>query len=79
MPVAERYDILNLCLRVVKANGLAAEEELNLLKNLAEWLEVNTDRFRSMMEKVLPADMHQTEDMEVILGLTSNMTKTQAR
>jgi uncharacterized tellurite resistance protein B-like protein len=46
VPVAERYDILNLCLRVVKANGLAAEEELTLLKNLAEWLQVNTDRFR---------------------------------
>jgi len=78
-PVADRYDILGLCIKVAAANGTATVEELNLLKNLAHWLEIDTNRFRQMMEKILPADMHQIEDLEVVLGVTSDMSKKQTR
>jgi len=78
-PVAECYDILELCLRVPQVDGLAAAEELELLKKLAEWLEVDADRFRSMVEKILPVGMHEAEDMEVILGVTPDMSRDQAR
>lgn len=37
------------------------------------------DRFRLMVEKIVPANMHQTEDVEVILGVTSDMSKEQTR
>ena len=79
VPVAERYDILELCLNVTKASGVVNPEEIALLKKLAGWLEVDMERFRSMAEKIIPASMHQTEDSEVILGITADMTKEQTR
>jgi len=79
MPVAQRYDILDLCLRVVQAKGVAAAEELILLKKLASWLEVDTNRFHCMMEKILPVSMHEVEDTEAILGVTSGMSKEEIR
>ena len=78
-PAAQRYDILELCLYVAQADGSASAEELAILKNLASWLEVDADRFRAMMEKILPASMHEVKDTEVILGVTSDMDKEKSR
>ena len=78
-PPADRYDILELCLQVAGAKGSVTSEELALLKNLATWLEVGMDRFRAMMEKRVPVNMHQVRDVEVILGLTSDMSKEKTR
>ncbi|MEE9369897.1 MAG: TerB family tellurite resistance protein [Sedimentisphaerales bacterium] len=79
VPLAQRYDVLDLCMRVAKANGLASEQEVAMLKNLANWLEVDTDRFRAMMEKILPAGMHEVEDVEVVLGIDADMGAEQTR
>lgn len=79
VPIAQRYDILDLCLQVTQANGVASSEEINLLKSLADWLEVDTNRFRSMVQKTLPVDMHETRDQEVILGVSSDMGKEKTR
>jgi tellurite resistance protein len=78
-PLAQRYDILELCLYVAQADGSASAEELAILKNLAKWLEVDADKFRAMMEKILPASMHEVRDTEVILGVTSDMDKERSR
>lgn len=78
-PLAQRYDILELCLYVAQADGVASAEELAILKNLASWLEVDTDRFRAMIEKILPANMHEVRDTEIILGVTSDMDKEKSR
>lgn len=78
-PIAGRYEILDLCLHVVQADGVASVEELTLLKDLAEWLEVNADRFRAMMEKILPVGMHEVGDAEIVLGVTSDMSKEKTR
>ena len=77
--LSHRYDVLELCLRVVQAKGVAAAEELALLKNLAKWLEVDTNRFRTMTERILPANIHQVEDKEIILGITADMSEEQTR
>jgi len=79
VPLAQRYDVLDLCMRVAKANGVASEQEVAILKNLASWLEVDADRFRAMMEKILPAGMHEVEDVEVVLGIDSDMGAEQTR
>ncbi len=76
---ADCYDILNLCLHVAQANGSVTTEELAVLNNLAGWLEVDVNKFRAMMEKVLPIDMHEVRDVEAILGVTSDMSKEKAR
>jgi len=78
-PVAQRYDILELCLYVAQSKGSVTAEELTFLKNIAEWLDVDSERFRIMMEKVLPVDMHQVRDVETILGITSDMSKERVR
>jgi tellurite resistance protein len=79
VPLAERYDILDLCLHVVQANGVAAAEEMDLIKNFAEWLEVDMNRFRDMVEKILPVGMHEARDQEVILGVSADMSKEKTR
>ncbi len=78
-PIAQRYDILELCLYVAQSKGSATAEELTFLKNMASWLEVDSERFRIMMEKVLPVDMHEARDVETILGITSDMSKERVR
>jgi tellurite resistance protein len=77
--LADRYDIMNLCLYVAQANGSVSTEELNLLKDFANWLEIDADKFREMIQRVLPIDMHEVKDMETILGVTSDMNEENAR
>jgi len=77
--LAQRRDILELCLKVAAANGTASPEELDLLKNLAGWLEIDEQRFCAMTEKFIPIDMHQVKDAQVLLGVTSSMDRDQKR
>lgn len=79
VPVAVRYDILELCLRVARANGVVTTEELGLLKNLVSWLEVDMSRFREMMGKILPVSMHEVKDLEFVLGVNPDMGKKETR
>ena len=48
-----------------------------LLKNIAEWIDIYLERLRDMMEKTLPISMLAAEDIEICLGVTSDMNKTQ--
>ena len=74
-PASRRYDALELCLNVARANGVASPEEVALLKNIANWLEVDNDLFRSMMEKILPCTIHQVKDAQSVLGLDSDIER----
>ncbi|MHC4617516.1 MAG: tellurite resistance TerB family protein [Planctomycetota bacterium] len=78
-PLAERYDILELCLRVIQANGKATAEELNLLKQLAACMEVDADRWRAMVQRILPSVIYETKDVELILGVKSSMGREETR
>ncbi len=78
-PVGQRYEVLDLCLRVTQANGSVAAEEMAVLKALASWLEVDVEKFRAMITKILPVDMHEVMDVEDLLGITSDMSKEKTR
>jgi len=78
-PVADRYEILDLCLQVASADGPPQRRVLDLLKKIANWLDLDPVKFRSMAEKILPLDIHRVADMEIVLGLTPDMTKDQTR
>jgi tellurite resistance protein len=78
-PVAQRYDIMELCLYVAQSKGSVTPEELAVLKNMAAWLDIDSERFHEMMEKVLPIDMHEVRDIETILGISSDMSKEKVR
>ncbi|MBN2136818.1 MAG: TerB family tellurite resistance protein [Sedimentisphaerales bacterium] len=76
---ARRHDIVELCLRVAAANGFAVRDELAILRDLADWLEIEPDVFRGIMEKALPVNMHEVKDAEVVLGVTRDMNEETAR
>ncbi len=78
-PVIGRIDILDLCLRVAAAKGQVSTAELQLLKNLSDWLQVDRARLRTMVEKILPVEMHQGHDAEMVLGVTAEMSQDEAR
>ena len=78
-PLSDRHRIIELCLQVVQAKGSVAPEELAVLGSLSGWLEVDGDDFRAMMERILPVNIHQVEDAEIILGVTSDMSEEKAR
>ena len=62
---------------MVQTSEVACKKELNLLKCLAGWLEVDLQRFSSIAEKILPVNLHETEDLEIILGINPDMTETE--
>ena len=64
---------------VAAAKGLVTSDELTLLKNLSDWLEIDRSRLRAMVEKILPVEMHESQDAEMILGVTTEMDKEEAR
>jgi hypothetical protein len=78
-PMVGRLEIIDLCLRVAGAKGQVVSAELMMLKDLAEWLHVDRTRLRVMIEKILPVHMHETQDTEIILGVTEEMTDQEAR
>lgn len=70
---AMRCSILELCLLVVRAGGFASVRQLVLLKSMACRFEIKMDRFRSMMERIIPVTMHEAVDMEISFGVTEEM------
>ena len=78
-PLVARLDIVDLCLRVAAAKGQVTAAELRLLKEMSDGLQVDRERLRAMVAKILPVEMHQTRDAEMILGVTSGMSNDEAR
>lgn len=78
-PMVGRLDIMDLCLRVAGAKGQVTATDIGLLKNLAQWLRIDRTRLRAMVEKTLPVSMHQSEDAEMILGVTTEMSQDEVR
>lgn len=78
-PVGRRYEILELCLRVAGAKGSVNAEEIAMLVDLGGRLEVDATKFRELMQKILPVDMHQFMDINDVLGITSDMSREKTR
>lgn len=78
-PMVGRIEIMDLCLRVAGAKGQVTAAEMLLLKQLAACLVIDRTRLRTMVEKILPVHMHTSQDAEMILGVTEEMSQEQAR
>ncbi len=78
-PLVGRLEILDLCLRVAAAKGQVTAAEFTVLKDLSDALQIDRHRLRAMVEKVLPVEMHQTQDAEMVLGVTDEMNMEEAR
>jgi len=77
--LSSRYEIFELCLDVAAAKKAVDESEIRLIKQIAGCLKIDTRKIRCLTEKILPINMHEAKDSEVILGLTSDMNNEQAR
>lgn len=51
--VPDRFDALELCLKVLAADGVADPEEMNFLRRTAKYLELDLDEFRTAVEREL--------------------------
>ena len=78
-PMIGRIEVMDLCLRVAGAKGQVSSAEMLLLKDLARCLVIDRTRLRTMIEKILPVHMHTSQDTEMILGVTEEMSKDEAR
>ena len=77
--MGDKYDILELCLKVASADGIAMDVELDLVNSLADSLGVDHGRFRTMTEKILPVNIHETEDVNKILGIDPSWSREEKR
>jgi hypothetical protein len=73
------YDIVELCMNVAAADGIAGPEELNLVNRIALLLGVDPERAKQLSEKILPVNMHSEKDINSILGLRSDWTLKQTK
>lgn len=77
--IGQRHEILDLCLRVAKAKGSVTSEEMTMVKGLADMLEVDANKFRDMVDKIMPVEIHEVMDIDEILGITSDMSSENTR
>jgi len=76
---ADVQDVMALCLHVAQAKGSVAPEELAILGDLARWLGIDADTYRGMVERILPVNMHQVKDTQLVLGVGADMSEEAAR
>ncbi len=78
-PKGELFDIVELCMKVAAADGIANPEELKLVDRIASLLGVDRERVKKMSEKILPVNMHSEKDIDSILGLQPGWTSKQKK
>ncbi len=76
---AMQYDIIELCMNVVAAKKFISGPQLKMLKDLANVLDIEPGKFRTMLEQIAPVTTHKVKDFELILGLGSDISREQAR
>lgn len=74
-PVSAKYDAMELCLRIVQVDGVGADDEMRFLMSVGRWLDLDYDKFREMRDKIIPSNIHETVDVDTLLGLHAGMTK----
>ena len=77
-PMAQRYPIMALCLDLCRTNKRLFREETDQLWRFGEWLEMDPQRVRAMIEKALPIHRHDVGDARSYLGLSSTGSEEDA-
>lgn len=71
----EKFELFEVCLDVAKADGEADPAELKLANDIASYMGLDKNKFRSMIEKTLPVTMHTRRgNDESILGIQADMS-----
>ena len=77
--IMERYGAMKLCLEIAGARGQVNNEAAALLSRIADLLEIDRDKFRSMAQKLLPVSKNESSNVEFLLGIASDMNAEQVR
>jgi len=77
--IIERYEAMELCLQVARATGIINPENIAMLTNLANLLGLDPDKFLAMVQKTLPLDIYEKQDVHFILGITADMASDEVR
>jgi len=76
----EKFELFEVCLDVAKADGKADPAELKLANEIASFMGLDNNKFRSMIEKHLPVTIHDgPENDEGLLGIHADMTAKEAK
>ena len=81
MPI--KYELIELCMDVMKADGVADPSEMRELKRVANMIGLEEGRYSALLDKRLAdvetIDVSNTESLASILGITSSMSKEEIR
>jgi tellurite resistance protein len=82
----EKYEILELCLKVASSDGVAEDAELKNIDHLAKFLGLERAKYQLMIEKELPITMHASKNnsnnidaIETRIGITPDMSIEEKR
>jgi len=77
--IIERYEAMELCLQTAAATGSINPDQTVFLSGLANSLGLDPDKFLAMVQKILPLDIYEKQDVRFILGITDQMSSEQIR
>ncbi len=77
--IIERYDATELSLRAARAGGSISPLQIDVLSRLANLIGVDPEKFRAMVQKILPLEIYESKDVEFILGITADMSTEDVR
>ena len=77
-----KYDAVELCFDVMAADGLADQEEMSVIKTVAEALDLDMTEIESMREQVtlnLSSSLSGEEGLEALVGLDASWSNDQKK
>lgn len=77
--ITDRYEMMKVCLEIVRTGGEAFSKQTSLLTQISEWLGIDKDKFRAMSQKIIPPGSEKQADMEFLLGIHKDMEIDQIR
>jgi tellurite resistance protein len=73
-----KYDCIELCLDVMAADGIADKNEMELIRNIADSLDINMEEFENLREQAsvsINVSASSTDDLGALIGLQEGWTK----
>lgn len=67
--IAYRYDIIELIMKTIAADGMASQDELKFLQQTSKIFELDPEKFRSMLESYVPVSIHSDKDINMLFGI----------
>lgn len=78
--VGEKYQLYELCLKVISADSKAEQEELDMLDGITDYLNLDRVKLQSILDEgLIGIDIKPVSKKELLVGVRSNMDKEQIK